>query len=62
VAYVEPGEAEEMTHPETTPENRASHIQQMIMEGYEDEEILDIHPEITAQDILAAKQALLNLQ
>lgn len=59
----EAGEAEEeeMTHPATTPENRQSHIQEMIMEGYEDDEILDIHPEITANDILAAKQALLNL-
>ena len=33
----------------------------MIMQGYEDDEILDIHPEISAADILAAKQALLNL-
>lgn len=48
-------------HPTTTPENRQQHIQDMIMEGYEDDEILDIHPEITAEDILAAKQALLNL-
>lgn len=53
---------EEMTHPATTAENRQSHIQEMIMEGYEDDEILDIHPEITAADILSAKQALLNLQ
>lgn len=48
-------------HAETTPENRQQHIQEMIMQGYEDEEILDIHPEISAADILAAKQALLNL-
>lgn len=49
-------------HPETTAENRQTHIQEMIMEGYEDAEILDIHPEITEADIVAAKQALLNLQ
>lgn len=59
------GEAEEaedlMMHAPTTPEDRQRHIQDMIMAGYEDEEILDIHPEITAEDILAAKQALLNL-
>ncbi len=52
---------DEMLHAPTTAENRQSHIQEMIMEGYEDDEILDIHPEITAADILAAKQALLNL-
>ncbi len=52
---------DEMMHPPTTAENRQSHIQEMIMQGYEDDEILDIHPEITAADILAAKQALLNL-
>ena len=55
-------EDEEMTHPATTPENRQSHIQEMIMQGYEDDEILDIHPEISAEDILSAKQALLNIQ
>lgn len=54
-------ETSEEEHATTTPENRQQHIQDMIMEGYEDGEILDIHPEITAADILAAKQALLNL-
>jgi hypothetical protein len=48
-------------HPTTTPENRSAHIQQMIMEGYTDEEILSIHSEITQADIIAAKEALLNL-
>jgi len=48
-------------HAETTAENRSEHIQEMIMEGYEDDEILDIHPEITQQDITTAKQQLLNL-
>jgi hypothetical protein len=55
-------EKEDLLHPETTAANRQQHIQEMIMEGYEDAEILDIHPEITQADILAAKQALLNLQ
>jgi len=50
-----------MMHPETTAEDRAEHIQTMIMEGYEDDEILDIHPEITQQDITTVKQQLLNL-
>jgi hypothetical protein len=48
-------------HATTIPENRQQHIQDMIMDGYEDSEILQIHPEITADDILSAKQALLNL-
>ena len=52
---------EEMIHPETTEQDRSQHIQEMIMEGYEDDEILDIHPEITQADITAAKQQLLNL-
>ena len=58
-------EEEEGLYPEhaaTTPENRTAHIQQMIMDGYTDEEILTIHPEITAEDILAAKQNLLGLE
>ena len=46
-------------HPTTTPENRQGHIQTMIMEGYTDEEILNIHPEITSEDIASAKAALL---
>jgi hypothetical protein len=48
-------------HPTTTPETRSAHIQEMIMEGYTDEQILAIHPEITAADITAAKEQLLNL-
>jgi len=49
-----------MTHPVTTPENRQQHIQQMIMEGLTDTQILDLHPEITQADIDTAKQALAN--
>ena len=52
--------AESEEHPTTLPENRQAHIQGMIMEGYEDSEILEIHPEITREDIIAAKTALLN--
>ena len=48
-------------HATTTAANREAHIQEMIMAGYEDEEILDLHPEITQADITAAKTALLNL-
>lgn len=48
-------------HPTTTPADRSAHIQEMIMEGYTDEQILAIHPEITAADITAAKEQLLNL-
>ena len=58
----EVGEVSEVEeHPTTTPADRAEHIQSMIMEGYEDSEILSIHPEITQADITAAKQALLDL-
>lgn len=54
-------EDEETEHETTTPENRSEHIQTMIMDGYSDAEILQIHPEITQQDILNAKRELLNL-
>jgi uncharacterized protein (DUF433 family) len=33
----------------------------MIMAGYTDSEILALHPEINAADILAAKQQLLGV-
>jgi hypothetical protein len=46
-------------HPVTTTETRTAHIQQMIMEGYEDRQILAIHAEITQADIDAARLALL---
>ena len=47
-------------HATTTPANRSEHIQQMIMDGYTDEQILEIHSEITTADIASAKQALLD--
>lgn len=51
----------EMEHPVTiTGANRTQHIQEMIMEGYTDEQILGLHPEINQADIDTAKQALLD--
>ena len=50
----------EMEHPVTTPANRTEHIQSMIMEGYTDEQMLALHPEITQEDIQVAKQALVD--
>jgi len=58
-ATVAPAASEE--HATTTPENRAEHIQQMIMDGYTDSQILQIHPEITQSDITEAKRLLLDL-
>jgi len=52
---------EPMQHPVTTPENRSAHIQEMIMEGLTDQQILDLHPEITQEDIEQAKLQLLDL-
>jgi len=49
-------------HATTTPETRSAHIQEMIMQGYTDAQILEIHPEITQADITSAKQQLLNLE
>jgi len=51
---------ETIEHPVTTVENRSSHIQEMIMEGLTDQQILDLHPEISSSDIDTAKQELLN--
>ena len=52
---------EQEEHPTTTTANRTSHIQTMIMEGYEDFDILSMHPEISQVDINTAKQELLGL-
>ena len=48
-----------MDHPVTTVENKTPHIQEMIMEGYTDQQILDKHSEISQADITTAKEALL---
>lgn len=49
----------QLDHAPTTPANRQEHIQAMIMEGYTDQQILEIHIEISQADIDSAKQALL---
>jgi len=41
-------------HATTTPQDRSAHIQTMLMEGYTNDEILAIHPEITIADIVSA--------
>tara|TARA_B110000285_G_scaffold149182_1_gene166512 strand:+ start:340 stop:1854 length:1515 start_codon:yes stop_codon:yes gene_type:complete len=51
---------EVMEHPITTPENRQSHIKEMVMEGLTDQQILDLHSEISQGDIDLAKQELIN--
>ena len=40
---------------------RTAHIQEMIMQGYTDEQILQLHPEISAGDIDRAKRDLLDV-
>ena len=40
---------------------RSAHIQEMIMSGYTDEQMLELHPEISAGDIDSAKRELLNV-
>ena len=44
-------------HPVTTAETRQAHIQTMLMEGYTNDQILALHPEITLDDIIAAGAA-----
>ena len=55
-----PDQVDQVEHPITTTADRSAHIQQMIMDGYTDQEILKIHPEISSANIAAAKQQLLN--
>ena len=50
----------EMEHPTLTEENKQPHIEAMIMEGYTDQQILDLHPELTPEDLQSAKATLLN--
>ena len=49
-----------MEHPTTTPADRSQHIQEMIMEGFTDERMLALHPEITQEDIQTARQLLVD--
>lgn len=58
IAYEQHPEEDEMVP--TTEANRIPHIQQMIMDGLEDQQILELHPEISASDITEAKARLLN--
>lgn len=52
---------EPMLHAMTMPgEDRIEHIQEMVMSGLTDQQILDLHPEINQSDIDQAKQQLLN--
>jgi hypothetical protein len=50
----------EMEHPTLTQENRQPHIEAMIMEGYTDQQILELHPEITSEQLQQAKLTLVN--
>lgn len=60
-AEVDAHESASQEHPVTTPDTRPKHIQDMIMEGYTDKEILEIHNEISQTDINNAKRALLDI-
>ena len=51
---------DQIQHDTTTTENRPQHIQEMIMEGLTDQQMLDLHPEITQADIDDAKRLLLD--
>ena len=56
--------AEEMAHPSLageSTEEKNEHIQEMIMQGLTDQQILDKHPELTQTMINTAKRALLDL-
>lgn len=49
-----------LTHDATTPDTQVPHIQEMIMQGFTDSQMLALHPELTQTDIDQAKQQLLN--
>jgi uncharacterized protein (DUF433 family) len=57
--YMEDMQEEEMQHPTLDAVSKGPHIREMIMEGYTDAQILQLHPELTQQDIQNEKQALL---
>ena len=57
---VAPETSESEEHPSLankTPAERLSHLQTMLMEGYTNDQILALHPEITEQDIIDAGAA-----
>lgn len=49
---------DDQQHPTTTPANRTQHIEEMLLQSYTDQQILDMHPEITQSDIDTAKAGL----
>ena len=51
---------EEMQHPTTSPATQDQHIQEMVMEGYTDEQMLELHPELSQEDLQTAKQKLID--
>ncbi len=53
-------EEEEEEHPSLegmSPEDRQSHLQSMLMEGYSNDEIIELHPEVDVEEIVAAAAA-----
>jgi len=53
----------DLVHATTIPgQDRSAHIQEMIMQGLTDQQILDLHPEINPTDIDTAKRELLDLE
>lgn len=51
---------ESLEHPsleDSSAEDRQSHVQDMLMEGYSNDEILALHPEVTLDDIVTAGAA-----
>tara|TARA_E500000305_G_scaffold103129_1_gene98397 strand:+ start:855 stop:2384 length:1530 start_codon:yes stop_codon:yes gene_type:complete len=57
--FIEDIGEEEMTHPTLDATSKGPHIKEMIMQGYTDAQILQLHPELTQQDIQDTKQELL---
>ena len=51
-------EGGEMDHPVTDEINRVPHIMRMIDEGFTDERMLEIHPEISQEDIDEARKQM----
>jgi hypothetical protein len=56
-AVVATGQGEHPSLENATPADRLSHIQTMLMEGYANDEIMALHPEVTEDMIVAAGAA-----
>lgn len=52
-----PGQGEHPSLENSSQADRLQHIQDMLMEGYANDEILALHPEVTLDDIIAAGAA-----